>query len=785
MDLPLRRYESDGPRAEASRRDTPIVGPSPCAINAILGSLVPFCIIDHGGRIVQASTAFSDLIGHGLEALVGFDAVALFTGDGATLATIRRATSAAGAWQGELALRRADGATAWLRAEATAFHDAAGAVTHVVVAGVDITQGKVVEATAAQDEARSASLIALAGVGGWSYALGARGPVWDAKVREIHGVTDAFDLPLPAALDFFAPEARAVLSDAVDAALSGGRPFDLELPLVSTTGAETWVRVVGRPVLRDGRVTGLDGLYQDVTERHGREAAVARLQARFEAIVQNTPVAISLRDRFGTIHLANAHYETIAGRRNVSGLFEADLFPDDVADQLVAHDQVALAAGEPVVAEDTYFQPDGSETTLLTARFLIEDAVLGDRVICAIGADITEQKAMQARLEQARAEAEAATRAKADFLSTISHELRTPMNGVIGMAETLFHSDLSEAQRARVAVIRDSGKLLVALLNDLLDFAKMERGAITLETLAFRPEDIVAAVVPAHADKAATKGVALEVVVSDVAGAARLGDPLRLQQILHNLVGNAVKFTDAGHVRIGIDNDTSGRLVFSVSDTGIGMTPEQAARVFDSFTQADPTIARRFGGTGLGLSIVKGLVTAMGGDIGLETGPSVGSTFTVTLPLALSPSQVAGHGPTRHEESPDTLSGRRALVADDNEINRVVLTAFLERFGIEVLAVDGGGAAVDSARTNRFDALLLDVVMPDLDGPEALARIHADAAAAGRLSPPAVAVTGRASAEEIETCLKAGFAAHLAKPIDETALRTVLVGLIGSRPIQP
>jgi PAS domain S-box-containing protein len=625
------------------------------------------------------------------------------------------------------------------------------------------------------------SLVELSGVGAWSLARDGKTLIWDSKAREIYGAPADLAPTLDTALAFHGPEARAVLSDAIEGALSRGRPFDVELPLADATGAERWVRMVGRPVVDVDSVVRLDGVLQDVTERHGREAAIARLQARFEAIVNNTPVAISLRDRFGTIHLANGRYEAIAGRRNLSGLFEADLFPEPVAEQLVAHDQEAIAIDRPVVAEDTYIHPDGSSTTLLTARFMIEDAVLGDRVICAIGADITEQKALQARLEQARADAEAATRAKADLLSTISHELRTPMNGVVGMAEALVQTQLSDAQRTMVTVIRDSGKLLVALVNDLLDFAKVERGAITLETIPFRPEDIVATVVPVHSSKAAAKGVAIEVAVADAARATRLGDPLRLQQIMHNLVGNAIKFTEAGHVRIGIDGDALGRLTFSVSDTGIGMTADQATRVFDSFTQADPSIARRFGGTGLGLSIVKGLVTAMGGEVRLDTMAGVGSTFTVTLPLqqaAAKDEEMVGR-----DTRADALSGRRILVADDNEINRMVLTAFLDKLGVDVLAVDGGRAAVASAQENRFDAILLDVVMPDLDGPEALARIRADEAAAGRLSPPAVAVTGRASAEEIEACLNAGFAAHIAKPIDEAKLRAVLVGVITGRRI--
>jgi PAS domain S-box-containing protein len=624
----------------------------------------------------------------------------------------------------------------------------------------------------------------LSQVGGWSYTPGDPGPVWDAMVRRIHEAPDTAAPTLETMIGLYAPEAQGVITDAINGALEQGRSFDVELPFLSARGRDVWVRAVGRPVWRDGKVVQLMGVFQDVTERRARDAAVERLQARFAAIVRHTPVAIAMRDRFGTIHLANDHYETMAGRSNIAGLFEADLFSDEIAADHEAKDRAVLAAGAPLTTEDVYIDAAGAEATLLTSRFLIEDAVLNDRVICAIGTDITEQKVLQAGLEAARAEAEAATRAKADFLSAISHEIRTPMNGVIGMAESLFlDDDLSETQRRSLGVIRDSGKLLVALVNDLLDFAKMERGALTLESAPFAPETLVDTVMPAHRLAAASKGVALMATVAADAQSPRMGDPLRLQQILHNLLGNAVKFTESGSVTLNVDVDDSGQLRMSVRDTGIGMTPEQAARVFKSFTQADPTIARRFGGTGLGLSIVKGLAEAMGGAVAVESAPGRGSTFTVTAPLPLaqpesSESLDSARGPTA------ALAGKRVLVADDNEINRMVLVAFLERLGVCATAVDGGRAAVEAASRGGFDALLLDVVMPDLDGPDALAIIRAEAACAGRATTPAVAVTGQASASEIDACGKAGFAAHLAKPIDADRLASILSGLLVERPPQ-
>ncbi len=613
----------------------------------------------------------------------------------------------------------------------------------------------------------------MAMAGTWSLDPAATGPWWDEVTTRLHDAPVGWTPTLAEALAFYPPEARPTVQEAVAACLADGRPFDFEAPLITAAGREAHVRVIGRADRRDGRIAGISGVVQDVTERRAREAAVKRLQDRFEAIVRHTPVAISLRDRLGTLHLANARYEALAGRDRLPGLFEADLFPDAVADALHARDVAVMESGGPLASEDVYPGPDGAPTVLLTSRFLIDDAVLGERVICAIGADVTGMKRLEARLEAARAEAEAAARAKADFLSAVSHEIRTPMNGVIGLAEKLARSALNAEQRAAVTAIRDSGALLVALVNDLLDAAKLERGAMALESAPFSPAAVAAAVLPAHAARAEEKGVTLTFALDPAAEAPRLGDALRLQQILHNLLGNAVKFTERGAVTLRIAAGADGALALAVADTGIGMTAEQAARVFDGFAQADATIARRFGGTGLGLSIVKALAEAMGGGVAVESAPGAGSTFTVRLPLPLAgPAE-----PTPEAPAPAVPAGLRVLFADDNEINRVVLGAHLDALGVAATGVEGGRAAVAAARDGGFDALLLDVVMPDLDGPDALRAIHAEAREAGRVPPPAIAVTGLADAAGIEACLAAGFAAHLAKPIGMDRLAALLAGL--------
>jgi CheY-like chemotaxis protein len=321
--------------------------------------------------------------------------------------------------------------------------------------------------------------------------------------------------------------------------------------------------------------------------------------------------------------------------------------------------------------------------------------------------------------------------------------------------------------------------MMVRLLNDILDFSKIESGRIALEATPFDPVRLARDVAAVHAPKAEAKGVALTVSVAPGAEAARMGDPLRVQQILHNLAGNAVKFTETGAVTIALSGAAPDALTLSVRDTGVGMTADQAARVFERFAQAESDTARRFGGTGLGLAIVKGLAEAMGGAVALDTAPGAGSTFTATLPLPAAPA-----GPDGADGAAVATAlrpGLRALAADDNEVNRLVIAAFLKALGVEAVVVEGGRAAVAAARAGAFDILLLDVLMPDMDGPEALAAIRAEAKAAGRTPPPAVAVTGHAGESEIEACRAAGFAGHLPKPLSSDALIRMMARLTSAQ----
>jgi PAS domain S-box-containing protein len=750
------------------------------AIASALDAQDAVVTLDASGVVIDVNARFCALSGHARDAMLGDRFAVLGPDDDAPAddasaddapdgwAEIAAAAAAGRPRRGEIRHRARDGTAFWLDTLIVPVLGPEGRVERILAIGHDVTAHKRAVAERESAEARLARVAEISGVGGWSYRPAEDALVWDSRAAALFGAPPGASPTLAAMLAAVAEEARDGIEAALRACIETGRPFRIEVPVETVDGRRVWARIRGRPDREGDAVIGASGSVEDVTERRERENAAARLQARFEAIMSNVPAAIAMRDRQGTLHFVNPGYEALAGRGQLSGMAEGDLFPDSVADALAAHDAAVFADDKSATTEDVIVGCEGGARTWLTSRFLVDDPVLRERLICGIGAEITEQKTLQAHLESARSEAEAATAAKAAFLATMSHEIRTPMNGVLGMAEALSATALEPDQRRLLDTLRRSGEMMVRLLNDILDFSKIENGGIEFESAAFDPVALAEDVASTHRPRADAKEVALTVSAKDGAGGPRLGDPLRIQQILHNLVGNAVKFTERGSVSVEIDGAAPAPLVFRVTDTGVGMTEAQAARIFERFAQADPGVARRFGGTGLGLAIVRGLAEAMGGSVGVRSAPGVGSTFAATLPLPEAESLAAA--PSATAEVPVLRPGLRALAADDSEVNRMVIAAFLDRLGVDAVIVDGGRAAVAAASAERFDVLLMDVVMPDLDGPSALAEIIAAAAAEGREAPPALAVTGHASDDEVAECRAAGFAGHLAKPLKVDAL---------------
>jgi signal transduction histidine kinase/ActR/RegA family two-component response regulator len=368
-------------------------------------------------------------------------------------------------------------------------------------------------------------------------------------------------------------------------------------------------------------------------------------------------------------------------------------------------------------------------------------------------------------LEQAQADAQAANHAKSAFLAMMSHELRTPMNGVMGMAHALASTRLDRRQTDYLDTIVQSGDGLMAILNDILDLSKIEAGKLELEIVDF---DIAALTGQLHRlwqETARAKGVDLVLEIAPGAPAWLAGDPVRVRQVLLNLIANAVKFTPRGGVHVAVGPGLAGGVEISVADTGIGISAQQQARLFQPFTQGEASTTRRFGGSGLGLSICHQLVTLMGGTIGVVSQLDEGSTFTVVLPLAAGAAPAVVAAPTPR---PAGLQGRRILVVDDNRANRIVAQALLEAVGAVVALADDGRQGLDRLAAEAFDLVLMDVHMPTMDGIEALSRIRAGQG--GPAGVPVIALTADGMSGEAERLLALGFDDVQHKPIQPAQL---------------
>jgi signal transduction histidine kinase/CheY-like chemotaxis protein/HPt (histidine-containing phosphotransfer) domain-containing protein len=383
--------------------------------------------------------------------------------------------------------------------------------------------------------------------------------------------------------------------------------------------------------------------------------------------------------------------------------------------------------------------------------------------------------------EAARAEAEAANRAKSTFLAVVSHEIRTPMNGVLGMMEVLERSPLAPAQARSVAVMRESAQGLLRIIDDILDFSKIEAGRMDIEALPFSLSELVAGTVEAMLPQARQKRLAL---FADPPGAGPdwvTGDPVRVRQILFNLVGNAIKFTDRGFVRASADSraEADGRVLvtLSVADSGIGIDEATRTRLFEPFTQVDSSTTRRFGGTGLGLSIVRRLAQLMGGDVAVESAPGEGSRFTVTLGLAEAGLASDSAETTGRHPAP-VLTSRpgagRLLVADDHPVNLEVILRQLELLGLSADIAEDGAAALALWRKAHHAVVLLDLHMPVLDGFGLAEAIRREEAKRDLPRSGLVAVTADALKGEDTRCLAAGIDGFLPKPVSLEALARTL-----------
>ncbi len=391
--------------------------------------------------------------------------------------------------------------------------------------------------------------------------------------------------------------------------------------------------------------------------------------------------------------------------------------------------------------------------------------------------NLQRREADMAQMQRLKQEAEAASIAKTNFLATISHEIRTPMNGVLGMTELLLETELDSTQREYAETVLGSGRHLLAVISDVLDFSKIEAGHMELEQIPFDPRGLIDELLALYRESARRSGLALNAELSPQLPALLLGDPVRLRQILVNFIGNAIKFTETGsvEVRVKASFDQSAWR-FSVKDTGPGLGPDAGDWLFQAFSQADGSITRRFGGTGLGLAICKRLVELMQGKIGVDSVPGRGAEFWFEIPLPTA-RESAG---AAQDQADSTVNGEEALinahvlVADDNAINLRLAQAFLKKFGCSFELVENGLLALAAVEQKHFDVVLMDCMMPEMDGYEATRRIRQRELEQSLPRVPIIAMTAKINSDEQDVCLAAGMDDYLSKPYSAADFREKL-----------
>ena len=430
----------------------------------------------------------------------------------------------------------------------------------------------------------------------------------------------------------------------------------------------------------------------------------------------------------------------------------------------------------------------GDEIGTLESAFILMNMEIRRRVAELIESEalqrryLRESLAKQGQVEKALQQAEDATTAKSEFLANMSHEIRTPLNAILGFSQLLQSAPLEGLHLEYMVNLRQAGESLLRILNDVLDYSKMEAGRLELVNESFDLKDLLSAVTQLFSYQLLEKNLSLRVRVDDAVPTHLMGDALRLRQILINLVGNAFKFTERGAIEITVEcphrTDASLTLKFSVIDSGIGMNEQQVSRLFHSFAQADSSITRRFGGTGLGLSICRQLVGLMGGAISVESVPGVGSSFSFTVNLSESQSRLGaeqpGEVPVPDELVP--LRDLRVLLVEDNSVSLIVAQAFLGGLGMQVTIAVDGLQAVERALSAAFDVILMDLQLPGIDGLEAAQRIRSQLGAA---APPIIALSAADIKSDLGACLAAGMVDHVSKPIMRDQLIRVLLKWVG------
>ncbi len=568
----------------------------------------------------------------------------------------------------------------------------------------------------------------MAGVGTWSWDVATNRTTWSHEVYRIHGFDSSATPPgLDGVLATYHPDDAPRLAEKVERAIRDAIGYDLQARVRRGDGTYRDVIAQGACSLgSEGEVIGLFGTFQDVTELKLADAALRASEARARYLADNSTDMLVRVDRQGVILEVSAACRAYGYTpEDLTGLNTLSLVhPDDLASAIAANEQNFSSKGpSPDFVRQFRVRSKSGEYAWVHGNPTVVRDQTGEAVeVINTFRDVTARMKLEADLKAARQAAEQALAVKADFLANMSHEIRTPLTAILGFNGLLSQrSDLSPEARRYVQRITSAGDGLLCIVNDILDFSKIEAGSMPVRVRAADPTAVLNDVAAMFSQQAEAKGLRLEVELEGDLPDCLIFDPDRLRQVLMNLVGNAIKFTDAGSVRLGgTYDDAAAELQLSVEDTGPGMSRRDQGLLFKRFSQVDGSSTRRHGGTGLGLAICKGLVEAMGGEIGVRSWAGRGSVFHARIPAGRGEFAAAGWERTNLD-----IAGLRVLVVDDNPANRDLARAILEPAGAEVTEAADGQAAIDAALAKPFDVILMDMRMPGMDGAAAASRLRA------------------------------------------------------------
>ncbi|MEN5228909.1 PAS domain-containing protein [Brevundimonas naejangsanensis] len=620
----------------------------------------------------------------------------------------------------------------------------------------------------------------MVGVGRWRYEVATEAVTWSDEIYRIHGrAPGAFQPTLEDVFGHFHVDDRAEIQRLVERALKTGEGYTFKLRLVGVDEVERVVAAEGA-VEKDatGRVIALFGVLQDVTEREALLRAAQTNERRYRLLAENTGDVITRVKMDGSSKYISPAIQQLLGWtfEEMSGQSTDYVHPEDRHLVLGAIGR-AVKSGESTRLEHRAVHKKGHTIWVeCTFKALRDEHGHVDDVVVVIR-DITQRKALEAEVLEAKETAVAAARVKSEFLANMSHELRTPLTSVIGFSGLLQASEhLPAEERVYVERIATASEALLGVINDILDYSKLEADAIEMDPEPFDTRALVDGAAAIIESQCSAKGLTLNVVVAADTPERLTGDKGRLRQVMLNFLSNAAKFTARGAVTVKVGGrpqaDGGWRMRVEVTDTGIGIPSEKIGELFRRFTQADASTTRVYGGTGLGLAISRRLIELMGGEVGVESAPGSGSTFWFEAPLAAATEEDVTAREETDRARKDALRGR-VLMADDAAANRELVSAILRNLGLEIDTVADGAEAVHAAHSGLYDLVLMDVHMPVMDGLTATREIRR-MQAQGERRIPILALTANVQADQVTRCLEAGMDGHLAKPIQITELAAAL-----------